>query len=204
MGWKDWAAVWGAGLSTWLAVSRWLPDRPRLHLEPPEDAFRSTTVIDGTEVRVGGVVIRIVNPAKRMAYVRDWKRIKLRGSVRVIALHTRKSKLSEAERPGSLQLLLPPEAQTTAEAVFEQGSRWLLVLPWQQPWLMPVWVPAVLLVSGKRIVRYGEAAKRTVLPNPQPRRCSRRAKRAAGSRGPAMSCRTDSRWRSARWSTRAC
>jgi hypothetical protein len=163
MGWKDWAALWGAVLSTWLAAVRLLPDRPRLHLEPPEDAVSGRSMIDGVEVRDGKAVIRVVNPGKRMVFVRDWKRIKLRGSVPTIALYTRKTGMNVAEIPGGLRLLLPPEEQTEVDALFEQEASWLLVFLWQQPWLLPVWLPIFLLVSGKRIKLYGEAARQTVL-----------------------------------------
>lgn len=164
LSWKDVAALWGAGLSTWLALTRLLPSRPRLHVEPPEDTFLNRTVIEGDDVKFATAVIRVVNPAKRMVYVRDLLRVRLRGSVNEIALHTGKSSLALSGRPGSLRLLLPPEAQTEAEAMFDEDTVWLVVFVWQQPWLMPVWMPVVLVVSGERIKRYRDAAKQTVLP----------------------------------------
>ncbi len=49
---------------------------------------------------------------------------------------------------------------------YEQGSVWLLLFWWRGPWLLPVWLPTCLVVSGERIARDGAAAERTVLLNP--------------------------------------
>lgn len=34
MDWKTWTAMWGAGLSTWLALRSWLKNRPLITFEP--------------------------------------------------------------------------------------------------------------------------------------------------------------------------
>jgi hypothetical protein len=43
LSWRDAAAIWGAGLSTVMAVMRLLPSRPRFHVEPGERPISDLT-----------------------------------------------------------------------------------------------------------------------------------------------------------------
>ena len=65
--WTSVAALWGAVLSTVLAVLSIVPPRPRFHFEPGDQPISDLTV-------------RIVNPAKRMRFVRELGRIRFPGS----------------------------------------------------------------------------------------------------------------------------
>ena len=54
--WRDVAAVWGAGLSTVLALSRLLIPRPVFHIEPAQKP-------------AGDLLLSIVNPDRKMVLV---------------------------------------------------------------------------------------------------------------------------------------
>jgi len=62
--WRDFAALWGATLSTLIVLANFLPARPRFHLEPSDPPETDLT-------------LKIINPSQRMCFVRELFRIHL-------------------------------------------------------------------------------------------------------------------------------
>lgn len=149
MNWRDAAALWGAGLSTFLALASLLPSRPRFHVEPGEPPG-----ID--------LLIRVVNPAKRMCFVRELWRVQLGGPDRSLGVYTVKTPSAEVGVPGSLWISIESEDETRVVVNCIDGRTgfencWLIVFGWQGPWLLPVWVPVPVLVSTARARRLNAA-----------------------------------------------
>jgi hypothetical protein len=150
--WRDIAALWGAGLSTLIVLTRLLPTRPLFFLEPrPRDD--STT----------DAIIRIINPEKSMRLVRECYRWRLTGNGTVIGVFTRKSRLCDAGVAGTLLLAVKGESETTVkincfkERDHKGTSRWLLCFTWRGAWLFPIGIPHFVYLSTKRIEQLNAA-----------------------------------------------
>jgi hypothetical protein len=148
--WKDAAAIWGAGLSTLIVLTKLLPSRPVFLVEPGD-------------APVSDLTIRIINPAKSMRIVRERFRVKLWGRGTVIGVYSRKSRMMDAGVPGTLVLAVKGESETSvsvncATERDQQGSGgWLICFTWRGSWLIPLGIPAFVLVSTKRAALFNAA-----------------------------------------------
>jgi hypothetical protein len=149
--WRDIAALWGAGLSTLIVLTRLLPTRPLFFLEPrPGDD--STT----------DAIIRIINLDKSMRLVRERYRWRLTGKGRFIGVFT-KSRTDDAGKPGTLLLAVKGESEATVKincfnAYDHKGtSRWLLCFTWRGAWLLPISIPHFVYLSTKRVEQLNAA-----------------------------------------------
>ncbi|NUJ81422.1 hypothetical protein HUN39_15595 [Methylocystis sp. FS] len=147
--WRDFAAIWGAVLSSLLALARFLPDRPQFEIEP------------GKSVPCD-LILRIINPAKSMRLVRDLCRIKIgRGGANVIGLYIEKTRLIDTGIPGTL--LLAIKAESEREVMInclsekDKPSRWLILFLWRGSWFLPIYFPAFVYVSTKRATKLNAA-----------------------------------------------
>lgn len=145
--WRTVAAVWGAALSTWLAVTKLLPDRPRFYVEP--DPSR---IIDRDSP--ADAVLRIVNPAKRMVFLQLWACLSLppRGGDGSLVVHMRGDMRNGVER--RLRLAVPGETVIKADIVWGHEGRWLLVFLWEHTWLLPVPLPSFAVVSTRQLTGF--------------------------------------------------
>lgn len=133
---RDIAAIWGAGLSTLLALSYFLPARPYFHLEPGE---------------MNDLRIRIVNPARDMVFVREWFRFRLGGSETALGVFSDGSRFEDMGRSGTVHVGIPGEGSGYITVnTLKPGSIWLVVLRWRRQWLLPIWIPKVVFLSGHR------------------------------------------------------
>jgi len=80
LSWRDVAALWGAGLSTFLAIVGILPSRPRFHVEPGDQP--------GT---ASDLTVRVVNPSKHMRFVKELWRLPFPGSEKGLGVYTDKT-----------------------------------------------------------------------------------------------------------------
>lgn len=139
--WRDFAAVWGACLSTVLALSRLLIPRPVFHIEPAQKP-------------AGDLLLRIVNPGRKMVLVRRGWSVRLG------------SKDSEVRTliygPGTAENDVPP----TVLAIPSEGEERLLVeffgvrpsvltvFWWRRSWLFSaIAVPVPVVLSKARADR---------------------------------------------------
>ena len=143
--WTSVAALWGAVLSTWLA----LPSRLKFHVEPGTKSGDDMTV-------------RIVNPTHRMRFVRLLCYIPFPGSQKPLSIYTdemlkdsplygaRRRPLwialkSESEKTVSMKWIMPPVSQR---------DRWLVIFGWQGAWIVPwIWAPVFVYISTARAKR---------------------------------------------------
>ena len=144
--WTSAAAIWGAGLSTLVVVLSIVPSRPRFHVEPRSQ-------------RGDDLTVRIVNPAKRMRFVRQLCCWPFPGSEKTLPIHT-------DESPGWLArrwIALKSESETTVYMTWVIGeprpsNRWLVIFGWRGAWIVPwIWVPVPVYVSTGRAKRLNDA-----------------------------------------------
>jgi hypothetical protein len=148
--WRDFAALWGAGLSTLLVLAKLLPSRPRFHLEPGDRPSSDLT-------------LRIINPSKNMRLVRELFRYQLSGSEKALGIYTGKTPLDLAGVPGSLLVAIKGEheKEVSINCVINQdqteNNRWLVCFGWQGQWIIPIWFPVLVFISTKRASRLNAA-----------------------------------------------
>ena len=148
--WRDFAAVWGAGVSTLLVLTKLLPSRPRFHLEPGDQPSSDLT-------------LRIINPSKSMRFVRELFRYQLSGSQKAFGIYTGKTPLYLAGVPGSLLIAVKgeEEKEVSINCIINQdqteNNRWLVCFGWQGQWIIPVSIPAPMFISTKRATRLNAA-----------------------------------------------
>lgn len=147
--WRDIAAIWGAGLSTLLALGALLPSRPRFEIEPGEPPSSDLT-------------LRISNPSTRHRLVRDVWRANLAGSSHSLGLYTRQTRLIDAGIAGSLNLLVRSGEEKVVQINCVEdraGScgRWLILFIWRGNWLLPVGFPVLVYVSTRRAAKLNSA-----------------------------------------------
>ena len=148
--WRDFAAIWGAGLSTLLVLVKLLPTRPRFHLEPGERPSSDLT-------------LRVINPAKSMRLVRELFRWHISGSQNALGIYTGKTPLDQAGVPGSLLIAIKGEDEKSVRinCIINQdrteNNRWLVCLGWQGQWVIPMWLPVPVLISTRRAERLNTA-----------------------------------------------
>ena len=153
LSWRDIAAIWGAGLSTFLALTKLLPSKPMFHLEPGDPPSSDLT-------------LRIMNPGKRMLIVRERFRWRIAGAEDVLGIFTERSRLDQMGVPGTLVVAVPSEGETlvsinclSRRVGAEADSQWLLVFAWSAGWLLPLSIPALVYVSSKRARELDAASK---------------------------------------------
>lgn len=148
LSWRDFLTVWGAGLSTFLAFARLLPNRPQFLIEPTE--ARSLTDFQ----------IRVVNTAKRVVFIHDRFRIRLAGESKNIGLSTFNSRLAEIGKSRSLLLLIPAQGeQTIGVNTLGSDGKWLIIFTWNQGWFLPCGVPSLCYLSGARANKMKKALR---------------------------------------------
>jgi hypothetical protein len=146
--WRDVAALWGAGLSTWLAIVRSLPPRPRFYIEASNQA--------GADL-----IIRVVNPSKRTRLVKVLCRLRSLGTEPTLGVYIDPS---EAQEPLRVAIKSEAEATITVNCLINrdragQKNYWLVIFGWQGSWAVPwLWVPVPVFVSTPRANRL-KAAK---------------------------------------------
>jgi hypothetical protein len=149
-GWRDFAAIWGAGLATALALGKFLPARPRFHVEPGDKP-------------VSDLTIRIINPAKRMCFVRELGRWHIGGPQKALGIYTGSTPMDQVGVPGSLFIGLKgeDEREVRVNCIINnnlgENNRWLIWFGWQGGWVLPVWFPVPVFVSTKRAAKINEA-----------------------------------------------
>jgi hypothetical protein len=146
--WTSVAALWGAVLSTVLAVLSIVPPWPKFHVEPKSLAGDDLTV-------------RIVNPAKRMRFVRVlW----CFPSEKTLPIYTdemlKVSPLYKDRRRGPLWIALKSESEAMVRMTWtmkdSESSQdwWLVIFGWQGAWIVPwIWMPVFVYVSTARAKR---------------------------------------------------
>jgi hypothetical protein len=151
--WRDAAALWGAALSTLLAIGGILSYRPRFHVEPSNQ---------------GGVdlTVRIVNPSKRMRFVKELWRFPPFGTPRrALGVYTdRTLEMGVAGEPGSLWLAIKGEDAVTVmvnclvNPKTVGNARWLVIFGWQGSWVVSwFWLPIPVFLSTSRANRLNAA-----------------------------------------------
>ena len=148
------AALWGAGLSTLLAVLSIVPSKPKFHVEPSSLSGEDLTV-------------RIVNPAKRMRFVRVLWCFPFPGSEKTLPIYTdeilKESPLYDVGRRRPLWIALKSESEAMVRMNWimkypeSLKNRWLVVFGWQGSWIVPLWVPVPVFISTKRAERLNAA-----------------------------------------------
>jgi hypothetical protein len=155
--WRTLAAIWGAGLSTFLALSSLLPEWPLVTLEPgaPPRDFAPAWVR-----------IRIINPSKKSLVVVRMSQISLRRSSehlqffreRDLKINTDEAVVQEikfAQRAFDKELLayVPGEKSAVVRiaAIIADGTH-VLVFWWHRNWLLGFNLPLCIRVSA-RVVR---------------------------------------------------
>jgi hypothetical protein len=149
LSWRDAAAIWGAMLSTVMAVMRLLPSRPRFHVEPGEQPISDLT-------------IRVANPSKGMCFVRELWRLPFPGTERPLGVYTGKTPMADVGATGSLWIAVKSESEVAiiVNCMDERSgpkNRWLLVFGWQGSWFVPTWAPVPVFISTKRAKRLNAA-----------------------------------------------
>ncbi len=89
LSWRDFAAIWGARLSSLIVLARFLQARPRFKTEPGK-------------LPTSDQILRIVNPAKNMRLIRERFRVKVSGDGCEIGIFTGKSRVCDLGVPGTL------------------------------------------------------------------------------------------------------
>jgi hypothetical protein len=153
--WTSAAAVWGAVLSTVLAVLSIVPPWPKFHVEPKSFGGEDLT-------------IRIVNPAKRMRFVRLCRCVPLNREKKTLAIYTdemlKESPLYDGGRRRPLWIALKSESEAMVRMTWtmkdseSSKDRWLVIFGWQGAWIVPwIWVPVFVYVSTARAKRLNVA-----------------------------------------------
>jgi hypothetical protein len=145
--WTSVAALWAAFLSTWLA----LPSILKFHVEPKTKSGDDLTV-------------RIVNPTKRMRFVRQLCCFPFPGSGKTLPVYTDQMLKDSPGRRGRLWIALKSESEAMVhmnwimESEVRANNRWLVIFGWQGAWIVPwVWVPVPVYVSTARANRLNAA-----------------------------------------------
>lgn len=149
--WRDFAAVWGAALSTLIVLARIIPSRPQFEIEPGKPP-------------ISDLILRIINPAKNMRLVRKSFRMKISGGESAIGIYTGKSKINEIGVPGTLLFAIKGEDEREVMIIFENDKaknrygRWIVCFTWRGGgWLFPFAIPAFVYISTKRAARLNAA-----------------------------------------------
>ena len=148
--WRDFAAVWGAVLSTLIVLARLIPSRPQFEIEPGKPP-------------TSDLILRIINPAKSMRLIRECFRVKISGGGSVLGVYTGKSRMCDAGVPGTLLLAIKGEDEKEvminclSDKDQNGNGRWILCFTWRGGWLLPFAIPAFVYVSTKRAARLNAA-----------------------------------------------
>jgi len=152
MDWRTFAAAWGAGLSTFLALSRLIPEWPLVTLEPggPPGEFEPAWIR-----------IRVMNPAKRFLIITEMSQISLKhSSNQVQFFHERDVRKPEdkvleaikfAQRAFGKDLLVyvPGEGNAFIRiAAITAGTNQILLFWWHRNWLLGFSLPICVRVSS--------------------------------------------------------
>jgi hypothetical protein len=154
MEWRTFAAVWGAGLSTLLALSR--IEWPLVSFEPGSPLGRFDAP--------AWVRIRIMNPSKRSLVVVGMGQVRLRrGSGRIEFFHERDVgsnndeagiqdiKFAQRSYDKELRLYVPGEKSAVVRIVTSMADGChILVFWWHRNWLLGRCLPLFVRVSARR------------------------------------------------------
>jgi hypothetical protein len=151
MQWQTFAAVWGAGLSSFLALTRLLPEWPLVTVEPGSQPL---------EFNPAWVRIRIMNPSKRSLVVVKMDQFSLRRGGGHIEFFRESDTRNEdaaaqeikfAQRSSGKELLVrvPGENSVVVRiAAISADSSHLLVFWWHRHWLLGFNLPLCVTVSA--------------------------------------------------------
>jgi hypothetical protein len=148
--WRDLAALWGAALSTFIFVARFIPSRPIFEIERGQPPTSDLT-------------LRVINPSKSMRVIRERFRFKLSGKGHAIGISTGRSRTCDVGTPGTLLLAIKGEDEQKVEInclnEADQGrnGRWLVCFTWRGSWILPLGIPAFVYVSTKRAAELNAA-----------------------------------------------
>lgn len=101
LSWRDFAALWGAALSTLICLARFIPSRPQFEIEPGKPP-------------ISDLILRIINPAKDMRLVRESFRMRISGGESIV-IYTGKSKTND----GTLLYAIKGEDEREVMIIFE-------------------------------------------------------------------------------------
>jgi hypothetical protein len=150
LSWRDFAAIWGAGLSSLIVLARFLQARPRFKTEPGK-------------LPTSDQILRIVNPAKNMRLIRERFRVKVSGDGCEIGIFTGKSRVCDLGVPGTLLFAIKGEDEREVTIIFANNKslnvngRWIVCFTWHGDWLLPFPIPAFVYISTKRAAQLNTA-----------------------------------------------
>lgn len=148
LGWREIAALWGAGLSTVLALLKFLPLAPQFIFEP-----------DGFGDKTRSCFLRISNPGVSTLYIRVRGRFKLCWGDHALAIYARGTRMSDAEGTNSIYAVAPNEEIRIEVLLTSPDSRWLVVWSWHRGWLLPLRLPMLTYFSGPRMEEMSNAIR---------------------------------------------
>jgi hypothetical protein len=136
MDWRTVTAVWGAGLSTLLALQKLVPERPILALGPARGSARPPYVL-----------LQLTNPSQQPLFIVGCRQIRLSGPRQdygvildaPLSLHEDIARVIDAKArggPGAFPLIhVPPQGTVTLRIsrITEHSGR-VIVLLWHRNW----------------------------------------------------------------------
>ncbi len=140
LGWREIAALWGAGLSTVLAFLKFLPLAPQFAFEPET----------GTSSRPY-CHLKVSNPGKSTLYFRTWKRIALRGGKDGLQIATCYTPMDKGVGTDARYAVGPNGELSFHVIASVPEDLWLVIWSWHRGWMLPLRLPCLMVISGARI-----------------------------------------------------
>jgi hypothetical protein len=101
----------------------------------------------------------VVNPMRKMIFIRDWKRLPIGRRSSPLGVFTDKSKLVEIGEPGNLWIAIKGGDEKVIKINwphtrdYRTEAAWLLIFLWRGAWLLPIELPALVFISTKLAAR---------------------------------------------------